>query len=241
MKPWRQIATSVLVMFVFSCLEIAQSMPGSTQLQRTAPSRTTSLAADPGAGGAKKPKAKEKRWSGSLVDANCMAKALSSTGAPGAGMPNVNPPGASHFGPSSGQAGQAGQGGTGPQSGGTGGPMPSTGPANNPSGPSMPNAGESQQEQQRDALERKVDQAATSCAATPSTQNFGLARSNGKVVRFDQGGNAQAAAAVKGVELKPGKKVKATVTVTMQGTSLGKVASVKVKGKHSSSQSSSGG
>ena len=84
------------------------------------------------------------------------------------------------------------------------------------------------------AKAQKFDDAAKQCVATASTQTFGLALSDGKVVKFDQEGDAKASEAVKETTVQPGKKIKAKVTGTMEDNDTVKVASVEVKGKRSS-------
>jgi hypothetical protein len=77
----------------------------------------------------------------------------------------------------------------------------------------------------------RIDKAAKQCPASPSTQNFGLAMSGGQVVQFDSSGNSKAQEALKGIEVQPGKKIKAKVTGTMENQQTVRVASVEVKGK----------
>ena len=162
--------------------------------------------------------AKEKHWSGNLVDVGCMVKALGQR--TGAANPNVAPgPHAPHFlgsGAPSPQAGQA--------SGGVGS-SPSPG-ANGPT----PGA-ESPQDEERLAQVARVDNAAKKCAATHSTRTFGLATSDGQMFRFDPRGNMKASEALKGTPVDPGKRVKARVAGTMEKSSTINVASVDIKGK----------
>jgi hypothetical protein len=84
-----------------------------------------------------------------------------------------------------------------------------------------------------------VDQASKRCTATAATQAFGLALSDGQVVSFDGEGNTKASEALKEVSVQAGKKVKAKVTGTLEGQTV-KVASLEIKGKHSSQPSQSG-
>lgn len=167
---------------------------------------------------------KEKHWSGSLVDVGCMAKALHADNAASPqSEPTLNAP---HFTGGGSPGGGQVPGGTAPGGMGTGQrgqePVPTTTGASSDITPA----------QQAEAEKvRRVDDAAKSCLATPSTEALGLATSDGKVVQFDPEGNAKAREALKDADLQPGKKVKAKVTGTMEDSTTVKVASVEVKGK----------
>lgn len=171
---------------------------------------------------------KEKHWSGSLVDLSCMAKAL---GASSAASPQAGPaPEAPHFtgeGAPSPQVGGQAPGGGAP--GGMGPGQTGQGPGPPTSAP-MPGTGPDQRSQ-ADQQASRVDSAAKSCAASPSTQTLGLATSGGQVMQFDPDGNAKAKDALKEADVQPGKKIKAKVTGLMEDNTTVKVASVNVKGK----------
>jgi hypothetical protein len=177
---------------------------------------------------------KEKHWTGSLVDIKCMAKTLgsesqapSSTGASAAPTPHFAPQSPDQFQQSS-------------QGGGTGAnPAGSAGSPNQPStAPTYPGQDSGQnpdmsqgQSQRAAAAAQRMDAAAKQCTATPSTQSFGLALSDGKVMQLDQEGNAKASDALKSINVPPGKKIKAKVTGLAQDNNTVQVASVELKGK----------
>jgi hypothetical protein len=182
---------------------------------------------------------KTKHWTGSLVDANCMAKTLGSEPARSAAGAASTAPGTSgapptpHFTPESpDQLQQSGQPG-----GAT--PIGPSGRTQNPSGtpPTYPgqdsgqNPDMSQDRAARMAAADKIDTAAKHCAASASTEQFGLALSGGEVVRFNNDGDAKASEALKTVDVQPGKKIKAKVTGVMEDDNTIRVASVEVKGK----------
>lgn len=204
----------------------AQPAPETQQPMGSAsPSATLAAQTETSATATKPGKSqKEKHWSGSLVDVTCFAKALS-TGK-SATAPGTGPTGVPHFmgGDPSAEAGQSQGGMQEPGQPGEQAPsMPSTG--------EMPSPGMSPADQAKMAQANRVDNAAKQCPATPSTQTFGLAMLGGQVVQFDKDGNAKAAEALKGVELRPGKKVKAKVTGAVENNTTVRVASVEVKGK----------
>jgi hypothetical protein len=84
-----------------------------------------------------------------------------------------------------------------------------------------------------------VDNAARQCAASASTQVFGLVLSGAQIVKFDNDGNAKASEALKEVTVPAGKKVKARVTGMMEHRDTVKVASIELKGKRFSPLASS--
>ncbi len=205
----------------------AQQSPGSQESQGTPP-WTAGISAAQSTGerstkGAKNA-AKEKRWSGSLVDVGCMAAALGTVS--GATQTQTTPaPGMPHFAASP-------QSGQGPGGGAPGGmPGESRGPQQPIPQQQTPSSGMSPEEQAKLAQASRVDSAAKQCAATPSTQTFGLATSDGAVMKFDPDGNAKAKEALRDASVQPGKKVKAKVTGTLESNETVKVASVEVKGK----------
>ena len=125
-----------------------------------------------------------------------------------------------------------------------GGPMaPGQGPAtpnqypvgNNPD-TTVPNSAQM-------AKAERMDNAVKQCTPSALTQTFGLALSDGQVMKFDEQGNAKATDAVKNTAPEPGKKIKAKVTGIMEENDTVRVASLEVKGKRSSAPSpaSSGG
>jgi hypothetical protein len=169
--------------------------------------------------GKSKSGAKEKHWSGSLVDVGCMVKVL----APGTdtAKPGSAPgPHTSHFlggGAPSPQAGQP-----------AGGVGSSSGPGAN--GPT-PQGASPEEDAQRLAHVARVDNAAKQCAPTPATRAFGLATSDGQVVQFDPPGNVKASAALKDTPVEPGKRIKARITGTMANSSTIDVDTVDIKSK----------
>ena len=103
----------------------------------------------------------------------------------------------------------------------------------------------SPEEQAQMARASLVDKAVKQCTASESTQEFGLAMSDGQVMQFDPDGNTKAKEALKDAEVQSGKKIKAKVTgVSMveNNYQVLKVASVGIKGrgKRPSSGASSG-
>lgn len=202
---------------------------------------------------------KPKHWSGSLVDATCLAKALGS--GPASTQPGAS--GAAGAGPASGssagvekphftsenpdqlqQSAQPG-GGVQPQGGSPAGAPKNEGPTGTtptyPGQESGQNPDMNQAQTARAAAAQRVDTAAKQCTASSATQEFGLATSGGDVVRFDKDGNTKATDALRAVDVQPGKKVKAKVTGVMEENNLVRVASVEVKGKKISPSSSMGG
>lgn len=205
----------------------------------------------PNGAGSKGEKApKERHWTGTLVDVGCMAKTLgadnmgsspgSSLGVPhlmgwGAATPRksldqtpegaVVPVAQENFAQAGQQPGQPGQPGmvpSGSQPGQPGQPGTEPMPGSSERVPDL-NAAE-------EARANKVNDAARTCAATPSTQTLGLATGEGQVFQFDHDGNAKAQEALKNVDVKPGKKVKAKVTGTLQNGTTVMVASIELKG-----------
>lgn len=169
----------------------------------------------------KKPKtgAKEKHWSGTLVDVGCMVKALRRGN--GAVNPDAAPgPSTSHFLGSGGASPQAGQ-----ASGGVG-----SSPGGGANGAS-PGGASDEQDAERLARVARVDSAAKQCGAAPATLTFGVATSDGLVVQFDPEGNQRASQALKGAAVEPGKKIKARVAGTLVNDWTLHVASVEIKGK----------
>lgn len=176
---------------------------------------------------------KEQHWSGTLVDVPCMAKLLGNKrqgAAPGGAADPAGSQGSAPRFMGSGFAGQAGQqpGGAPTPGAPTQGQAPAAGPV---PGQTPDNPGMTPAQQAQMARAERVDDAAKQCAASSSTQNFGLAMSGGQVVQFDSDGNSKAQEALKEVQVQPGKKIKAKVTGTMQSNVTVKVASVEVKGK----------
>ena len=166
---------------------------------------------------------KEKHWSGSLVDVGCMSKALASGNETAA--PQAEPgAGAPHFAGGDPQAGQVpGGGAAGGMGPGQRGQEPTQG--------MPPNASTNSDDRARSERANKLDNATKTCAASATTQNVGLAMSDGQLVQFDADGTAKAQEALKQADVQPGKKVKAKVTGVMEDKNTVKVASVDVKGK----------
>ena len=203
------------------CVAWAQQGP-ATQESATTPSSAKEA----------KNEAKEKHWSGSLVDVGCMAQALGSSNS-SAGAQSTPAQGMPHFaGEPTGQS--AGQGPSGgPQGGyppgGQRGPDQGATPTQTTSA-----GGVSPDEQAKLAQANRVDQAVKQCTASEATQRFALATSDGQVMQFDADGNAKAKDALKDASPVSGKKIKAKVTGTStveNNAEVIKVASVDVKGK----------
>ncbi len=158
-----------------------------------------------------KPSGKEKHWSGTLVDFGCMVKALQpAKGGVNAG-PGLNAPQSNFMGGAP-QAGHAAGGMSGSQGSG---------------GSSL--ADDSGLDQNHLAQVARVDSAAKQCGPTTQTQNFGLATSEGEVLKFDAQGNSLAGDALKQTE--NGKRVKARVSGTLDSHSNLVVASIDIKSK----------
>ncbi len=200
----------------------------STQSQAPTQSSDESMGNKKSKNGMEKPK----HWTGSLVDADCMVKAISTLNAR---QQATTPQGVSHFLPEApaGQYGPAG-GGAGPQTQpGQGMPPAQQQPMPGQSPSTFPDTAQSAQM----ARASMIDDAAKQCAARDTTHTFGLVLGDGQIMRFDEEGNAKASAALKESEPKEGKKVKAKVTGTMATGSEVKVASLEIKGKKSSTKS----
>ncbi len=169
---------------------------------------------------------KEKHWSGSLVDAGCMARTLgaeaqaSTEAEPTLEVPHLagGDPGSPQAGPT---PGVAGQGGMGPAQ-----HIPEPGLPTQISTPDL----NADQRAQLDQVDR-VENAAKACVASPLTQALGLATPDGQVMQFDPDGNAKVRQALKEADVQPGKKVKAKVTGTMKDKNTVNVAAVEVKGE----------
>lgn len=184
---------------------------------------------------------KQKRWSGNLVDANCMAKVMSGAATatdqdssrPDAGsrqrelpepMPENPPPQPDRSASPRMEPGQSRQ---------TGALPPGQNPDQNPD--------ISQAQAAEMARANKVDDEAKQCVASAETTVFGLVLPGGQVVRFDDEGNAKTGKALKTVTVEPGKRVKAKVTGTLEGGETVKVSSVEIKGKRLSRASTTQG
>jgi hypothetical protein len=180
---------------------------------------------------------KPKHLSGNLVDVGCMAKALNGQGeaatTPGKSPANSENGVPQFLGSSSApQAGQQPGGGISPAGANPAGQTPRTGPANPNS--NSPNTDISPEQAAEVARAEKVNDAAKQCVPSSSTQAFGLAMSGGEVVKFDNAGDSKAQEALKEVQVRSGKTVKAKVTGTMQDRATVRVESVEVKGKRAS-------
>lgn len=214
----------------------AQNPPGATQDPAGAVNSSTS----PGASSTSKATSeKQKRWSGSLVDVGCMAKALSTTASGSTPAASTDTAVPHLLSPAPGQ--QPGQQPAVPSGAGNTPGMQS--PATRPTypGEAAGNNGMSPEQQAQMARAAKVDDAAKQCVPTSSTRTFGLAMSGGQVVRFDNDGNSKVQAALKNVAVQPGKKVKAKVTGTMQDATTVRVDDVEVKGKRAGGSASNAG
>jgi hypothetical protein len=217
---------AALVCWVGTLAQSQYPQPSQSQGATTASSAATQN--PPVTADQSEPKAKpekQKHWSGSLVDANCITKVMSQVQAgAAAGGPQRQMPHFVDAAPSA--AAQAGQRPTGPGQGGV--PQEPTNPQGRQNPGNYPDMTQSAQM----AKATMMDQAAKQCTATASTQAFALV-SGADVMKLDDQGNSKASEAVKGVEVQPGKKVKAKVTGTMEGETI-KVAAVEVKGKRAS-------
>ena len=206
----------------------AHSIPGSGRLSVINPATmvsSPSAAAEPASKTTQKG-TKEKQLKGDLVDATCMAKVLGvNTGTSTEPTESSPAPAVPHFasGPMDPPQARQGPGGQAPGPGGVQ-QMPS-GP------PSAAPIQESPEEQAREARANRVDEAAKTCTARPSTSAFDLAMSGGEVLQFDPSGNVIAKQALKEVTLPPGKKVKAKVTALMENNKTAKVEAVDIKEK----------
>jgi hypothetical protein len=224
----------VLSVLLWGSAWVAQG--SGAQSQSTAQSTDNQNPSGESSSSAKHKPQKEKHWSGSLVDVNCMSKAAqtgstdensgrSNTGAPprqwvaeGLGQSSPSP----QMGP-----GQSRQPGTLP-------------PGQNPD--QNPDISQAQAAQM--ARADKLDQEAKQCVATVSTTAFGLMAPGGQMVRFNDDGNAKAGEALRTTTVEPGKPVKAKVTGILAGGDTVTVSSVEIKakaGKHASPASSTQG
>lgn len=186
---------------------------------------------------------KPRKWKGRLVDTNCVVKAFNTVSAHDLSSAGQ---GASHFmngpsqpGPSPGGGAPQGQPSvvtcpglgcmtpdakTGPHPirGGLGGPMGTT----TTEGPGT--RSDVKARMRRAALVQGVIK---KCAASPSTSEFGLALSGGRLIKFDQQGNSKARQAIKVAELPPGKPAKATVKGIVEISGSVHVTSLQIKDK----------
>ena len=170
---------------------------------------------------------KERHWSGSLVDAHCMVKAISTPNG-GAdenlGRPNTGAPRREWLPEESSQ---------------TGSPSPQMGPGQSPrqTGALPPgqnpdqNPDISQAQAAQMARANKLDNEAKQCVATAATTVFGLVAADGQMVRFDDEGNTKAGEALRSATVEPGKRVKAKVTGMLADRDTVNVSSVEIKGK----------
>jgi hypothetical protein len=226
----------VVVLLLVSGLATQTSDVQGTRTPSTgqSPDSTTQNGTTASTSTEKRKSEKEKHWSGSLVDANCMAKAISgmtqSSSQSQAGTTQRELPEPVPQNPAP-QADRSPRMGPGQQQAGA---LP---PGQNPD--QNPDLSQAQAAQMARAA--RIDNEAKQCAATIATTVFGLALPDGQVVRFDDEGNAKAGAALKAVVVEPGKRVKATVTGTLEGGDTVKVAAVGVKGKRSSPASATQG
>jgi hypothetical protein len=174
---------------------------------------------------AKRKTEKEKHWSGSLVDANCMVNAMSSpTGATDQIRPNAGTPQREWLTEGSGQ---------------TTSPSPQMGPAQSPrqTGALPPgqnpdqNPDISQTQAAQMARADKLDKEVRQCVATAATTVFGLVPADGQMVKFDDEGNSKAGEALRAATLEPGKPVKAKVTGVPAAGDTVNVSAVEIKGK----------
>ena len=175
---------------------------------------------------------KEKHWSGSLVDVNCVEKAKSSGGTEDNSVrPSATAPQRQWLGEGSGQASsQMGPSQTPRQ---TGALPPGQNPTQNPD--------ISQEQAAQMARAEKIDNESKQCAATATTTVFGLVASGGQMMKFDTEGNTKAGEALKATAIEPGKRVKAKVTGTLAASDTVNVSSVEIKGKHASPASATQG
>ena len=209
-----------------------QQNPSASAQNPVAPAGSTATETPyPGSTTAQRAEGKEKHWSGTLVDVNCMAKQLSTGSDAPVQQPETAPASVPHF---ASEAPEPAPEGAQQRPAGGGGAMPESNPNTTPTPGTGNGADVSQADAAQMAKAQRIDNAAKQCSPSSSTQMFGLSMSGGQVVQFDRDGDAKAAEAIKQVSVQPGKKVKAKVTGTMENTTTVRVASVEVKGKHAS-------
>jgi hypothetical protein len=212
-----------LFLWLASWAQFAQAANGPQDASAaTGPASTPSTTSEKS-----KTTAKEKHWSGSLVDVACVAKALGPANA-SANPSGTIAPSVPHFVEPSEPPAQVGQ------SPGGAGQSPNPGAGGNvtsPQGQYPTTDTTSPQDQARAAQEARLDNATKQCAATSSTQAFGLVMADGHVMQFDPDGNAKASQALKDTPTEPGKKVKAKVAGAMENDTTVNVASVDIKAK----------
>jgi hypothetical protein len=232
------LITSSVVLSVLLCGGSWVAEGSGAQSQSTAQSTDNQNPSGESSSPAKHKPQKEKHWSGSLVDVNCMAKALSAQ--PGvteenSGRPNAGAPQREWLTQGSGQTSASPQMGPG-QPARRGRYLLGQNPDQNPD--------ISQAQAAQMARAEKVDNEAKQCVATVSTTAFGLVAAGGQTVRFDDGGNAKAGEALRATTVEPGKTVKAKVTGILAGGDTVNVSSVEIKvkaGKHASQASATQG
>jgi hypothetical protein len=181
--------------------------------------------ADDAAPGSQGKTQKLRKWSGALVDAECMTSALHNV-SPIDQAPFADP--LSQFWDaveSSQRADQEHRSGVGSQP-----PSPS------PTTRSMRSDGEPEASEGELAFERAQvnrvqmhEQAVKACVPKRPTTHFGLAVSGGQLLKFDSAGDFKAKEALNDRTIEPGKTVKATVIGIAERENSVRVASIQVK------------
>ncbi len=220
---------------------LATQTPDGRDAQSPTTAQSIDSSTQTAASSEKHKREKQKRWSGSLVDTNCMATAMSgAAGAidqgssqPDAGSTQTRLPEPVPENPAP-QPGRSPSARMDPSQSRQAGVLP---PGQNPD--QNPDISQAQAAQM--ARASRVDNQAKQCAATVATTAFGLALPGGQVVRLDGEGNAKASEALKAITVEPGKPVKAKVTGTLESGDTVKVALVEIKGKRSAPASATQG
>jgi len=219
----------VLLAVLWGGSSVAQSSGAQSQSTADPAAGNSTSSAQSGSTAKHKPE-KERHWSGSLVDANCMVKAMSAQAEridDNSANPNASAPQRRWLNegdPSSGLAQTSPSSQMGPaQSRQTGALPPSQNPDRNPD----ISQAQAAQMAQADRLESEAKQ----CVASVSTTAFGLVPSAGPMVRFDDEGNGKAGEALKNATVEPGKRVKAKVTGALANGDRVNVSSIEIKGK----------
>jgi len=182
---------------------------------------------------------KPRKWTGSLVDADCMSKALSQVhGIDEALFPDP----LSGFWQTLESSQRAGQernsGAWSPQ----GQPQTTSQVAWSRESDGEPDASERQIAMQTAQLKRAkmLETVATACTPRRPTMHYGLLISGGQLLKFDAAGDFKAKEAIEISPVEPGKTVKVKVTGIVEAEDTVRVASIQLKGRIPPPRPSSG-
>ena len=180
-----------------------------------------------------------RKWTGNLVDADCMSKALHRVSGTEEGL---FPDPLSEFCQTLESSQRAGQernsGAWSPQ----GQPETPSHAAWSMDSDGEPEASERQIALQRAQLKRAkmLEDVATTCTPSRPTMHYGLLISGGQLLKFDAAGDFKAKEAIDISPVEPGKTVKVKVTGIVEAEDTVRVASIELKGRIPPPRASSG-